>query len=257
MNLRKKGQVTIFIIIALVLVAGIGIALYMSQFKGEAVVDKEFFARADIKPEVDSIYDSVLGCLEDNAMKALERIGFQGGYNGQPERSFNMGWTYIPYYYDRGEYLMPEKQFIEEELSAYINDNAIHCINSLNFENFIITAEPHRTQTTIMSKEVRFDIDMTISIEREGKKILFDTKESPIIKQSALDDIYEVAGYITDSHKQDAELVCISCIAEMAEEKDLYVDMLNFGEDSVLVLISENYTAEDKYIFEFLNRYEK
>ena len=44
-------------------------------------------------------------------------------------------------------------------------------------------------------------------------------------------------------------------IAEMAEEKDLYVDMLDFGEDSVLILISENYTSEDKYIFEFLNRY--
>ena len=66
----------------------------------------------------------------------------------------------------------------------------------------------------------------------------------------------EIATFITDSHKDDPDLICINCIADMAEERDMYVDLLDFADDSTLVVISENRTSTDPYIFEFLNRYE-
>ena len=42
----------------------------------------------------------------------------------------------------------------------------------------------------------------------------------------------------------------------MAETRNLYVDMLDFDEETTtLVVISENYTYSEPYVFEFLNRY--
>ena len=42
----------------------------------------------------------------------------------------------------------------------------------------------------------------------------------------------------------------------MAEERELYVDMLDFDDETTtLIVISENKTQEEAYVFEFLNKY--
>ena len=52
-------------------------------------------------------------------------------------------------------------------------------------------------------------------------------------------------------------MICASCVSDMAEERNLYVDMLSFDtSDTTLVVISENMTSTEPYVFEFLNKYE-
>jgi hypothetical protein len=41
----------------------------------------------------------------------------------------------------------------------------------------------------------------------------------------------------------------------MAQERNLYVNTFSLVDNSVLVVISENYTSEKPYSFEFLNKY--
>jgi hypothetical protein len=41
----------------------------------------------------------------------------------------------------------------------------------------------------------------------------------------------------------------------MAEKNNMYVDILDINNDTTMVLISENHTAETPYFFEFLNKY--
>ena len=79
--------------------------------------------------------------------------------------------------------------------------------------------------------------------------------EHPITINSELNAILGVADFITESHKQDPAMYCISCVGQLAEANDLYVDIINFRENEMLIIISENHTSSEPYSFEFLNKY--
>lgn len=245
-----KGQVSVFIIIALVVIAGIGAAVYISK------ANRDFFNQPNIKPQVVNTQDFILDCMDETTKDALEVIGIQGGYYNEPEHFFDLGWAFIPYYYKEGLFLMPEKKTIESELSSYVNENFVYCLGNFDFADFNLDYKIPKTRTSIKKGEVLFEINLPISIEREGKRIKFETKIHPVTQASYLYEILEIASYITDSHKEDPEMICVNCVAEMASERNVYVDMLDFADETTtLIVISENSTAPEPYIFEFLNKY--
>ena len=104
----KKGQVTIFIIIAIVLIGVIaGGTFLVSQNKKAASL--EYFASSSIKPTLNSINSRIIDCSEETSKQALDRIGLQGGYYNKPQVSEDLDSSFIPYYYYEGQYLIPTK----------------------------------------------------------------------------------------------------------------------------------------------------
>jgi len=249
--MTKKGQITIFIIVAVIVVAGVGAAVYISD-----KANRDFFSQSDIKPQVINIQDFVLNCMDTTTEGALEVIGVQGGYYQAPEHYFDLGWAFIPYYYKEGLFLMPEMTTVESELNNYVNENFVYCLDESDFPDFNLDYQTPRTRTSIKKGNVLFEVSLPVTIEKENKKIKFETKEHPITQDSYLYEILEVADFITSSHREDPEMICINCVAEMAKERNLYVDMLDFDDETTtLIVVSENSTAQEPYVFEFLNKY--
>ena len=254
MKRGKRGQVTVFIVVAIIIVAVAAVAYVVISNQRQKQIE-EFFLREDIKPTVDNIRDSLIECMEQTTQNGLVLIGIQGGYYNAPNNVFDLGWAFIPYYYDRGSFLQPTNEQIQVELSNYVNENLQICVNDLRFENFEITNTNINTVTKINPGNVRFDIESRVSIEREGNTLNVELNDNPISRASLLFEILEIASFITDSHIEDPEFICINCVADLAEERDVYVDMLDFGDDTTLVVIAENKTTTEPYIFEFLNKY--
>lgn len=255
MKRGKKAQVTIFIIIAIVLIGAGIIALFVTKGGGFSRVDNEYFNQPSIKPQVDSITEAAKICIENTADDSLELIGLQGGYYKQPENAFEVKDIFVPYYYYEGSISMPTKNDVQKELASFVDSNLLSCFDKLNFQNFNLEYKNPKTSVLINQNEVRFDVDMMLTIQREGKRTIVDMNNIPVKRTSALYDILDVAKYITDSQRVDDKLICVTCIANMAEEKNLYVDALDFKGNSVLFIISENYTSSEPYYFEFLNKY--
>ena len=251
----KRGQVTIFIIIAILIVTVIIFILFLVKTKSTSELDKEFFSQANIKPSLQNIQSFILDCMDETSKDALNVIGVQGGYYLKPEKAYDLQWVFIPYYYHKGEFLMPSKQRIESELNNYVDDQLRDCIENGEFNDFRLSYDSSRTRSMIKPGEISFEIDMPIQIKKEDNVVTIELEDYPITRNSSLYEILEVAEYITESHKRDPELYCISCVGEMAEEKDLYVDIMRFTEDSMMTVISENYTSSEKYSFVFLNKY--
>ena len=65
-----------------------------------------------------------------------------------------------------------------------------------------------------------------------------------------------IAEYITQSHKDDPDYICMNCLAQLSKQKNLFVDFIAFEEDTTLVMIIENTTQSEPYVFQFLNKYE-
>jgi len=251
----SKAQTTIFIIVAIVIVAAAIGLYYLTNSSSQSNLEKSF-SELGIKTQALLVQSSIFSCLEDTSRASLDVIGIQGGYYEKPSKHFDLGWAFIPYYYDQGDFLKPETPTIEKELAKYLNNNLDFCIQELSYNDFQLSHDTTNSKAKIQENSVKFTIDSTFSIKKDTLSSEFTLSNHPIEIESALSEILEVADYITDSHREDPDLICISCVADMAETRNLYVDMLDFDEETTtLVVISENYTYSEPYIFEFLNRY--
>ncbi len=251
----KKGQISVFVILAIVIIAAGGFAYYTVSHGGGKDVD-EYFFQPDVKPQFDSLVNSLEECMKGVAFDSIEVIGIQGGYYKQPIEFFDLDWAFIPYYYKEGGFLMPTKQKIESELALSMDDNLAACFDDVDKKGFEVSYSKSATKVSVEKGEVVFSVDMPLSIKKGGRTAKFDLKKLPVTQSSKLYDMYEVAKYITDSHREDPKMICISCVGDMARERGLYVDIMDFNdESSSLIVISQNSSESSPFVFEFLNKY--
>lgn len=255
--MKKRGQVSVFIIIAIVLIAIIAMGFYIAKSYQQEIIKTSIWSKFGFKSEADVIKNALSECMKTNTKDALKTIGIQGGYYKKPAKYSDLGWTFIPFYYLQGEYLMPDKSLIETELSDFTDDKMNECIKQIEFKNLDFSYDKTKTITSIQKGKVTFKIDLSVTIKKQDTITKIELKDHPVMYNSSLYDIIEVSDFIIKSHKDNETMICINCVVEMAKERSLFVDMLNYpkSEDTVLVMISENYTSQGPYLFEFLEGY--
>ena len=253
--MKKRGQATVFIIIAVVIVAIIISFMYFKKSSSEEDQGVEYFKSQGLQPSINNIQDFIIDCLKTTSQDALVKIGLQGGYNNPPEQYFDMEWNFLPYYYHQGQIQRPSKSVIESELSSFVDENLDECITDIDFQGFQISYSQPQTKTTINKKTATFTTDLPVIIKHGDNTVTFELSPNPITINSKLDEIIEIAEYITDSHQQDNQLICVNCLVEMTKQRDLYIDFISFSDDTTLVMIIENKTMSEPYVFEFLNKY--
>lgn len=256
--MNKRGQITILIIVSILILFVIIITIFINN-KSYSTDFEKAFSKLGIIAETSIIKSSIIDCLEQTSKDANFMIGLQGGYYTPPLKSENVGFIFIPYYYYEGEFLNPPKEKIEKELAIYLDNNLDSCIKELKYEDFSLDYKNSKSYTKIYENKIDFTSDLTISIKKDDLIENINLEEHTITIESPLSKILEVADYITASHKENPDLICMSCVSEMAKERNLYVDFLDFDDVNAkyttLVVISENLTDSTPYIFEFLNKY--
>ncbi|MFA5856522.1 MAG: hypothetical protein WC867_04140 [Candidatus Pacearchaeota archaeon] len=252
----EKAQVAIFVIVALVIIVIIGIFMFIKGSSNSDICES-FGCKVGLKSDMDVIKGAISDCSNTETRKALKRIGLQGGFYNKPESFYQLDWAFIPYYYDKGNFLMPEKTKIESELSSYVDSKFEECVKDLSFNNYELEITKPKTSSKITKSKVTFSINVPINIKKGSEVTTFNLNQETITYNSTLNEMIELAKYITESHKENPELICINCIVELAKENKLYVDFIQFPyeERTTLVMLSENKTYSEPYVFEFLNRY--
>lgn len=254
-RMNQKSQVTIFIILAIVVIVGIGGYIYLKSGNDDCGLNP--LCRIQGKSDIDIIKNSIYKCENDVGRNAIKTIGIQGGFYKKPQFFHNIDWAFIPYYYYAGEYFIPQKNIVESELSSYMNDNIQTCLSSLSFKNYNFEFIEPKTMSFITSGKVSFTVDLPISVKKGEQTTKIELKDNPVFFNSSLYEALEVADYITRAHKESDTMICINCVVSMAKDRNLYVDMMEYPglESTTLVMISENHTYIEPYIFEFLNKY--
>jgi len=251
----KKAQLTVIIIVAIVIVAAIAGTTVVVTNNKKIAASNAYFAQADIQPTLEAIRAQIIDCSKDTGKDALSTIGVQGGYYKRQNQYFDLQSSFIPYYYYLGKYFQPSKVDVERELNLYISENLEKCLSEISYPDYQISHKPLNPDTRIKDSEVTFKINQQSEIEREGNTITLELADHAQTIPSELLAIINLADYITQSHKEDPELYCISCVSDIAQANDLFVDIVEFRENEMLVIISDAHSGEDPYSFEFLNKY--
>lgn len=252
---KKKAQVAVFIILAVMLVAAGGIAFLITK---DGALNKKFSEDSQIQAQYDLLTSQIYSCLTNTYQDSLEVVGFQGGYYNKPVNSYDFGWGFVPYYYDEGKFLMPNNEDIQNEINSAVDENLVYCLDEIERSNFEVTYSKSKTRSEIRPESVYFKTDLPIKISQGKNTATIQLKDHSLNIPSKLYDMMEIANFIYQSHKEDPYMISFSTLVDMGTEKDLWIDLRDFDNSSTIYVISYNQTS-DSYpsIFEFLARYKQ
>lgn len=211
-RMSKKGQVAIFVIIALVIVGGIVLVYtFRDRIFGPSVP-------AELKP----VFDYYQQCIEGQTRAAIDLAESQGGriYPGiyipgseyAPSSSqLNFLGFPVPYwFYVSGNGLakenVPTKTEMQDEISRYVEENVnTNCnLDSFYGQGLSINTSSPKAKTTIADSAVDISVDMDMRVSN-GEVSARKTSHSASIK-SSFGKLYTAAKNIYSKEKSDAFL---------------------------------------------------
>ena len=163
--MNKKGQITIFIIIAVIIIGAV-ILYFLLGNKLNSGISGQY---------TDNVYDYVEVCIEEGGEEAIYEISKNGGYNIQPEISTESGY---PYYYINQTSYMPTKENIENELSSYVQGYTANCVRDFKtFSDLNIYKGNIEVKTDIQEDKVIYDVHYPLSIIKNNETSVLEDWE--------------------------------------------------------------------------------
>lgn len=242
----KRGQITIFIIIAILLVSSVVLFFVL---KGNLKIPGK-----PISPETVEIQNFVEECLDDSLEKVVFRIGENGGYYSLGQ-AVSTPVLEVPYYIKDNKNLMPSKENIENEISKYVSRELVFCLGDFTlFREYNITKGKIVATTKIESERVLVEVNYPLTIIKgeSSSKIKKFNSEVPV----RLGLVYDaVAEFIVADLKTDD--FCITCLLSAIQETGLKATPTFYGENTQIIYIEDPLSKLNKkeFVYVFANEY--
>lgn len=206
--LKKKSQITVFIIIGLIILLTY---FLLSYYKKESIEEREL-----IQPELIPVQQYVQTCTEDLAREAIEIIGINGGYIYFPAWIQNNPGSYLklspidslknPYWWYDGNEAIPPLDFISRQISDYAEAGMADCID--NFSAFynqynVIELGKFDVITEIGEEDIVVKTIYPIEVKDKFNKTLAKLQKFPVTIPIRLKKVYRLAEEIMERENKD------------------------------------------------------
>lgn len=246
---RKKGQLTIFIILAILIIAFV---VLFFVFKGRFIWEKP------LNPETAEIKNFVQTCSDDSLEEAVFRVGKNGGYRF-PENVFEFENSKVTYYLLNEKNYLPSKEQVEQEISDYFDIRLFVCTNYFaDFPDYEIEQGNLESSAKILGDKVILKMDYPLAIQKRGsesKSVIrkFET-EIPIRLGAVYDSVSE---FIVEQEKYKQQGFCLSCLPEDLAENNLFVSVNDGINNTKVFTFRDNSSKLNNKTFEwvFANKY--
>lgn len=204
----KRGQLSIFIIIAIVIIA---LVLGYLFLRGSLSV-------RGIPPSIQPAYTSFVTCLQEDTTTGINILESQGGYIELPD--FEPGSAYMPFssqlnfagnpipywYYVSGNNIqkeqIPSKSEMEKQLENFIEERIRGCnLRDYYDEGFVISMGEPNADVNIKDNEVEVNLNLALSVEKENDTALIRTHK--ISETSSLGKLYNSAKTVYEEEQKN------------------------------------------------------
>lgn len=234
----KRGQVTIFVIIGIV-IALVGGGIYFLTRGESSASDVE---SADVHSFVES-------CLEKTSEEGILLVAKNGGYYypGLVDSIDN-----VPIYFNQGKFNIPEKENIENELSLYIEFNLFSCFDNFTiFPNKEISIGEIEVDTKINFEDVSFELFLPVSIIKGDSVSTINS--FTYTSESRFGEFFE---YVMEFEKNDTiyDGLCLNCINDIIKDKEIYLS-INDSINGTIFNLEDKSSEHINLIYRFANKY--
>ncbi|MFA5019544.1 MAG: hypothetical protein WC533_00415 [Candidatus Pacearchaeota archaeon] len=244
LNKSKKGQVTVFIIIAVVIV-GLLILFFAFTDSGRGIVNRVFGIEYDVN-------SNLKNCIEKNPQikNSIDVILSQGG-SANPEHAYMHDGKKLEYLCYTNEYYKTctmQKplllQGIEKEAKDAVKDEIIGCINQVEKElkasGYSVASGNINFTLEFVPSEIKFIIDYPITISRSETSARFDSPFEVSVKSN----YYDLIMISTSILNYEARFGNSDPVVYMAMYPNIRVEMLKQGDGSTLYYVSDRDSKE-------------
>lgn len=255
----KKGQVSIFLIIGAIII----ISIISLTFFSTSNTTKDLETQKKENQEISSNNIKIFldSCFESSYYKSLQNIGFHGGYfisNEEIPLNFNNDISTLnykfPIYLLNNKTLIPSEQTIKNELGEGI----VYFFTLCAQENEKITLNPNNAEFEInfYNSKIITNMDLpTIYNETNYQKTYSRFTYQDVT--SNLLEYVEIAKIITQILQENIYSICISCLNELKENKDIDLTISEINDDKSVTyyyfISKKNNEHKDILVFGFTN----
>lgn len=245
---NKRGQLTIFIIVAILIIAGIVLFLTLK--------DKKVSNETNYPTQATPIVNYVQQCLDTVSKEVVYDVAEGGGYY-LPLHGLSTEDLGIAYYKKGDSYHIPSQDKIEQEMSKYILINFLNCTNNFStFKDYKIDRGKPVAKTQITQDNVNINLYYPLTIKKGNFSFeinSFNTKfESPfgLLYDSAKEYIKQ------ESTGKD---ICITCVLDIEKEFNVDISSLRLGNNTVMFVFTDvkqrDLDPGEKIKYAFANEY--
>ena len=246
--MNKRGQVTIFIIMGVILVSAIFLFFI---FRGQT--QTETTSKIEKNPE--SFLES---CIEDKVKEAIEFISLRGGYvdndlninfKFENETAYNISYLC----YNQRDYLKCINQkptFMNDlrgEIKKYISQDVENCFNeiqsSLTKEGYKVNIDYRDFEVELLPKRIIIQTDSEIQIQKTG-----ETTKQEDFKIKVASRLYELSFIIQELVNQEARFCYSENLGIMLVYPEFLIEKFRTG-DSTMIYTVEHKDSKEKFRF--------
>jgi hypothetical protein len=256
----KRGQVTIFIIVGILLLVAVAAIFFIKTESQDQIINKELIELPFVSP----VQNYIESCLEKTVEEGIIRISRRGGLHDVPiDHSILFVGDSIPYYYEDGNTLLIGSQTIAEELAKYTEENLYVCIDDfVSFEEYTVENADVKAHF-ILGKSTTVLLDYPITITKGLSVVQMEQISSTI--PINIPKMVKVASNIVEEHKENPDSMCLTCLNEWGKKNKVLIEAIPIHDTSGLkndiilyrILDQDSPTIwNQNYTFEFVVEYE-
>ncbi|MFC1691180.1 hypothetical protein ACFL0W_03280 [Nanoarchaeota archaeon] len=248
----KKSQITVFIILGLIILAGASFFIY--QRSKITTKETEVAEILETKIETLSIKTFVEECLEKTGRMAIAINSIQGGYFETPDPYFEYGFYKIPFYYLDGEFKNPTKEIIETELSKGIEKSIFDCINLSHFTPYTINFGNATVKTTIVNETTLFNLDFPVIIKKDNSETTIS--EFFVAIPSEINKALIISKEVVEQH-DEKNGIPLGFITDLGYEEGVLFNVINMRTEVLYTIEFNSSVLKDQtYTFTFGVKYQ-
>ena len=237
----KKGQITIFILIGILLLVFVLVAFY---FIGITGVERAL----NLPIELESVSNVVGECFEFVSKEALITAGEQGGIIDSEDAFVNLFYK-IHYGFKDGNITFPTNEGVKGQLRDYVNANFYDCIRKSfdeNISNYLKFGNP-QTDVEFYPASVLFRIRPELVFSKDGQTKMFEEYYGDFDVRLA--DVLNISNGILDVVNRG--VIPFSSVRLI--DPELNINPQSISKDVVIYELTDNLSIIDgePYLFRF------
>jgi|TARA_Y100000310_G_scaffold319668_1_gene375220 hypothetical protein len=249
--LKKKGQITIFIILGVVIIGVVSLVLVLNKPKleGKITIDQNM---VPIKSFVES-------CVDQIGQNAVYFTALQGGYYKTQSPKEDYSYIEIPVYWEINKASVPSIETIEIEILNYVKNNLPDCLNNFSVfkeQGFDISKGKINGNVIITQRDITFNIEYPITVTKADSV----TEINKFLVRTDLNynEKYQYAIQIMEEQTKIPDSIPLGFITNLAYDNNFIFETITLDENTVLFTLIFDQDTNNKgqpFIYSFINKY--
>lgn len=218
--MKKRGQITLFIILGIFLVTIIVLTVYFRTSllkEGETELQKQLAMPAEIR----EVRNQIQNCLEIVSEEGLIFLGLQGGYINTLMQSVYMDNFAIGYGYVDNEITLPSMEEIQLELGDYINQEIVECFTPEDYPSLEIKEYVPNTLVEFTENKVILSTEYRLDVSKDTDTYIIETPYN-VDYDVRFKKIYQVSEKILQQIVTNPDTADIQSLLELGMDINVY-----------------------------------